>query len=200
MKVYFVRHGDKRIDTVINPKINHTDPGLSEIGERQAQDLKEYFKDIDLKSIYVSEYKRNHQTALPLSSFKGLRLIEDKRLNEIDTGFVELMSEEEVKDKYYDFWIDFNEKKKDCRFPGGETGEEVKTRQEDLLHDLVEKNENCLLVSHDGFIRILMCNILGMPVYKRHLFKTSFCGISEFGFDQNRKEWNVLRYNLEIRN
>ncbi len=198
MRVFFVRHGDKRIETEINPKIKHTDPSLSEIGEKQAQRLGDYFKNIDLKKIYVSEYRRNHQTAWPLSQLKGLSIIEDKRLNEIDTGLIELMSEEEIKEKYFNFWTDFNEKKKDCRFPGGENGEEVKTRQEGLLKDLVSRNEDCLLVSHDGFIRILMCNILGMPVYRRHLFKTVFCGITELNYDYYRREWNILNYNWEI--
>jgi len=199
MRVFFVRHGDKKTTTIVNPKINHTDPHLSELGELQAKSLVQYFKDIELKKIYVSEYKRNHQTAQPLSEVKNIKLIEDKRLNEIDTGTIEQFSDEEIKQKHPQFWKDFNEKKKDCRFPGGETGEKVRSRQSSLLQELVEKNEDCVLVSHDGFIRILMCNVLGMPVYKRHLFKIGFGSITELEYDFERKEWNVRRYNTELK-
>lgn len=56
----------------------------------------------------------------------------DKRLNEIDNGFIETMSDEEIKSKYPDSRREFSEHTHDVRFPGGETGEEVQKRQKDL--------------------------------------------------------------------
>jgi broad specificity phosphatase PhoE len=43
--------------------------------------------------IYASEYLRVKQTAKPLARDKGIAVMIDKRLNEIDNGIVETMSD-----------------------------------------------------------------------------------------------------------
>lgn len=71
-------------------------------------------------------------------------------------------------------------------------------RQSSILNDLIEKTENCVLVCHEGYIRLLMCNVLGLPVYKRHLFKCSFGSITELNYNYDRKEWKIIKINQEI--
>lgn len=101
------------------------------------------------------------------------------------------MSDEEIQSKYPEFWNDFFSFSKDVRFPDGETGEEVKARQKSLLDDLVQRDEDVLLVSHEGYIRLLMCNLLDIPVFKRNLFKVDMCGIMEFRYDREIKSWII---------
>jgi len=193
MKLCFIRHGEKETTSIVNSQIGHTDPSLTEFGFKQATALVEYFKDKQVDYIYASEYLRVQQTAEPLSRDKMISIKVDKRLNEIDNGLIETMSDEEIEKEYPEFWRDFFEHKKDCRFPGGETGEEVKERQNDLLKEIKEKDGTYVLFCHEGYIRILMCNLLGIPVYHRYKFKYDYCGITEVIYEN--EEWKIKRFN-----
>ena len=120
------------------------------------------------------------------------------RLNEIDNGIIEQLTDEEIIARYPEFWRDFMGGQVDVRFPEGETGEEVKARQADLLRDVIARDEDCLLISHEGYIRLLLCHILGLPVYKRRLFHIDFCGITELLYDQQTGVWRLLRVNHTV--
>ena len=193
MKLYFIRHGEKENTLTINPLICHTDPALTENGFKQAIALVEYFKGEKIDYIYASEYLRVKQTAEPLAKEKGIIVKIDRRLNEIDNGIIETRSDKDIEERYPEFWKDFFEHKHDCRFPGGETGEEVQKRQMYLLEEIKEKDGTYVLFCHEGYIRILMCTLLKMPVYHRYKFKYDYCGITEVILEQ--EEWKVKRFN-----
>lgn len=86
MRVYIVRHGDKEKDNYYNSDLRHQDPPLSEEGKQKAKKLLDYFKDKNINRIIISEYLRTEQTAQYVAESKGLSLIKDRRLNEIDNG------------------------------------------------------------------------------------------------------------------
>ena len=195
MKVYLVRHGEKEKGSFYNEKIRHQDQPLSRRGMLQAEGLTDYFRDLNIEEIRVSEYVRTRQTAGPLARSMGLNMTEDPRLNEIDSGIIESLTENEIKVRYPDFWRDYWAGDGDYRFPGGETGEEVRCRQESLLRELIEGNRDTVLITHEGYIRLFMCTILGLPVYRRHVFGCDPCGISEVNYDIETKEWRIIRFN-----
>jgi phosphohistidine phosphatase SixA len=72
--IYIVRHAEKQ---VIEKEPN---PPLSEAGVRRAKDLAQVLADVDLKSIFVTEYKRTQETAAPVAALKKLTPIEVKAL------------------------------------------------------------------------------------------------------------------------
>jgi len=193
MVFYFIRHGEKETTSIVNEKIHHTDPSLTKHGFEQAESLVKYFEEINIDEIYASEYLRVQQTAKPLSQNKKRSVIVDNRLNEIDNGIIETMPDDAIEKQYPEFWKDFWDHKKDCRFPGGETGEEVKERQNSIIHEKMKEDKNIVFFTHDGFIRILICNILGMPVYHRYRFKYDYCGITELIYEKS--EWKIKRVN-----
>ena len=196
--VYFVRHGNKVIgsrDEYYNSKLCIMDEPLSEAGRADAERLAAYFKDVDIKRIIVSEYKRAYETALPTSKQKNIPITVDRRVNEINNGEIRNMTDDEIAAKYPQLWSDFQSHARDFRFPGGESGEEVKLRQDSFLNDIKHEKGDILVVSHDGFIRLLMCNILGLPVYKRYIFKTTMGAVSIISYDDSRGEWKTVRFN-----
>lgn len=196
MKLFFVRHGEKETTSIVNPDIGHTDPPLTRSGLTHAEGLVEYFAGERIDHIYASAYLRVQQTAQPLATDRQLPVTIDARLNEIDNGLIETMPDDEIERTYPEFWKDFFEHEKDCRFPGGETGEEVARRQNDLLGELRRRDETAVLFCHEGYIRILMCNLLGMPVYHRYKFKYDYCGITEVILENG--EWKIKRFNQII--
>lgn len=193
MTIYVIRHGEKLQTMEINPALGHTDPALSPRGEEQAESLLRFFEGRDVRRIIASGYLRARQTAAPLSASRGLPVETDARLNEIDNGIVETMPDLEVAERYPDFWKDFTSHEKDCRFPGGETGEEAKMRQDSLLEELKRGGGNAALFTHEGYARLLMCNLLSLPVYHRHKFKYDFCGITEITL--TGYGWRIIRFN-----
>jgi broad specificity phosphatase PhoE len=198
MKIFVSRHGDKICGGYYNESLKHQDEPLSEKGEIMARNLIDFLAHVDIKRIIVSEYLRANQTAKYIAEYKGIPVEKDKRLNEIDNGKIDSLNDEEIIEKYPEFWSDFNSHTMDVRFPGGETGEEVKLRQKSLLNELTQRDEDVLLVSHQGYIRLLLCHLLDIPVYKRHQFKVDMCGITELEYDKAANEWKIIRFNYTL--
>jgi broad specificity phosphatase PhoE len=194
--IYFARHGEKAQGGFYNAALNIQDAPLSEKGQEDARRIAAFFRDIDIKRIYASEYLRAQQTAAPAAREKGLPVIADARVNEINGGDFHRMSETEFKVKYPELWHNFVNHLCDIKFPGGESGAEVKMRQNSFLDDMKKETGDILVVSHDGFIRLLLCNILGLPVYMRYKFITAMGNVS--AIEHDGKEWRILRFNQAV--
>lgn len=191
--IYFVRHGNKAGESRYNAELNIMDDPLSERGHADAQRIAAFFRDIHISKIYASEYIRTQQTAAPTAKEKGMTVTVDARINEINGGEFHRLSEAEAAAAYPEEWHNFVNHLCDVQFPGGESGADVKRRQDSFLADMQKETEDILVVSHDGFIRLLMCNILGMPVQMRYKFISEMGGISAVEFDGT--EWRILRFN-----
>lgn len=191
--IYFVRHGNKAVGDNYNSELNICDDPLSERGLEDAQRIAAYFHDIDIKKVYVSEYVRTQQTAAPTAQDKGLPVIVDARVNELNGGMFHRLSEDECKAAHPELWNQYINHICDIQFPGGESGADAKQRQDSFLSDMEKETEDIMVVSHDGYIRILLCNILGLPVHMRYKFVTEMGGVSAIAFDG--KEWKIMRFN-----
>ncbi|WP_459477022.1 histidine phosphatase family protein [Clostridium saccharoperbutylacetonicum] len=198
MRIFISRHGDKIRGRYYNESLKHQDGPLTEKGEISAKRLIEFFDHIEIKRIIVSEYLRTCQTAKYIAENKCITVETDSRLNEIDNGIIESMDEEEIIQKYPEFWRDFNSHTMDVRFPEGETGEEVKLRQKSFLDELIQRDEDVFIVSHEGYIRLLICHLLDIPVYKRYMFQVDMCGIMEFEYNKSTEEWKIIRFNYTL--
>ena len=132
----------------------------------------------------MSGYLRTRQTVAYVAEQSGLIPVVDERLNEIDNGLIEGMTDAAIQEQYPDVWRGFRERSADFRFPGGETGEEARQRIAGFLEEKrqIHADENILFVSHEGLIRLLVCHILGLPVYARWNFQVGFCGIMEITY------------------
>jgi len=200
MTVFLLRHGDKQDGDYHNPILKHQDSPLSEEGNRQANAITKYFEKVDISAIYVSGYLRTFQTAQPIARIKHLQPVVDHRLNEIDNGDVDEMSEQEFEKVYPDVWKSYVARTSDFRFPGGESGEDVRSRISEFLQEKIKlhKHENILIVSHDGLIRVCMTYLLDIPVFKRGDFKIDFCGLTLFDFQDDVQRWKLYGFNKDI--
>jgi broad specificity phosphatase PhoE len=194
--ICFLRHCEKVLEPHYNEKLDILDDPLSENGLSHAGRIADYFKDKDLDKIIVSKYQRTYQTALPTATLKGMSIEIDARVNEINGGKIKGMKESEIAEAYPEMWRDFSMHIRDVRFPGGESGADVIKRQDSFLEDMKKETGDILVVSHDGFIRILMCNILGAPVWHRYRMKTDYGALCIIEYDG--KEWRVLKFNQII--
>jgi len=200
MTIFLLRHGDKAKGDHHNPALKHQDPPLSDIGREQSKAAANYFAQTDISSIYVSSYIRTLQTVQPIAEMKQLQPIEDPRLNEIDNGTIDNMSEQEFKKAYPEIWKQYAAQTADFRFPGGETGGEVRARISEFLDEKlkVHGKDNKLIVSHDGLIRVCMTCILDIPVYRRGDFRIDLCGLTQFNYQFDVNRWKLLAFNQSI--
>jgi len=195
MKWYIIRHADKEQGEFYNPDLRHQDQPISEKGHLKAQKLLSYFSDKSIDKIYVSEYCRTKQTIQYVAEKKKISPIVDSRLNEIDNGLIEGLSEQVLQQRYPDIWNAFNDRARDFQFPGGESGEDVRKRIKSFFKDKQVSKEDIILVSHDGLIRLLLCYILGIAVYRRWDFRVDTCGIMEIEYQTTFKKWKLIRFN-----
>jgi broad specificity phosphatase PhoE len=185
MSTFFViRHADKESGDFYNPQLRHQDQPISAKGRLEAQRLTAFFSGMPIEAIYVSEYRRTGQTIAPVAQEHQLTSISDGRLNEIDNGLIDGLTDEEIQQKYPEAWRAYRSRQVDFRFPEGETGLEAQKRIVDFLEEkrLQNSSGDIILVSHDGLIRLLMCYLMGIPVYKRWNFQVDTCGIMEIRY------------------
>ena len=200
MTIYIIRHAEKEYGGFYNPDLRHQDEPINQRGREQARKLWSYLSDKQISAIYVSAYQRTRQTIEYVAEQSGISPIVDARLNEIDNGVLDNLSEEDVRQKFPDFWKVYRVRSADFRFPGGETGEEACSRIAGFLEEKRQQhgNENIVFVSHEGLIRQLMCYLMNIPVYKRGNFLVNFCGITEISYQQEYRAWKLIRFNQTI--
>lgn len=201
MTIYMIRHAHKQRGNFYNPHLRHQDDPISPHGQEQARQLWTYLSDKGISAIYVSAYKRTLQTIEYAATQLGVRPLVDERLNEIDNGCFERMSEEDIQVRYPEIWKAYRERKADFRFPEGETGQEASQRIADFLEEKRQayQNENIVVVSHEGLIRLTACYILGLPVFHRWNFQyVDFCGVMEIAYQPQDQSWKLIRYNQKL--
>src|SRR5512140_2114189 len=200
MRWYFLRHADKEAGDFYSPHLRHQDRPLSEKGWQAARALTGYFTGQATSAIYVSGYQRTGQTIQPLADALGLVPVVDERLNEIDNGLVDEMTAAQFQQAYPVEWEIFRSRKTDFRFPGGETGQEAQSRIVDFVDEKVSQHPggNTLVVSHDGLIRLWVCHVLGMPVYRRMDLQVDLCGLTELDYLEDEQRWKLVRFNQSI--
>jgi|WetSurMetagenome_2_1015567.scaffolds.fasta_scaffold359477_1 broad specificity phosphatase PhoE len=194
---YIVRHAEKEKGDFFNPYLRHQDEPITPKGQQSAQRLWSFFCSRNISAIYISEYLRTAQTVEYVSTQLRIAPVIDKRLNEIDNGLIEGLSDQELQSTYPEVWNGFRERDHDFRFPNGETGEEAKNRIVELLNEkrTLHPSENVLFVCHEGLIRIMTCAVMGLPVYHRWNYKVDFCGITEISYQPEYNNWKLIRFN-----
>jgi broad specificity phosphatase PhoE len=196
-----IRHAAKQPGNFFNPTLRHQDQPISDKGQRQAELLLPYFTGKPTDAIYVSEYQRTGQTIAPLAAICGLIPIVDPRLNEVDNGILDNMSEEEVQERLPEFWKVYAARDVDFRYPEGECNAEVRERALSFLADvrLRYPGGHVIAVSHDGLIRQMICSILGLPVRHSAFFQVDYCGIAEIAYEEEYATWRLVRMNQVCR-
>lgn len=197
---YIIRHAEKEKGEFYNAPLRHQDEPISQKGREQALKLWPYLCDKQISEIYVSRYLRTAQTIEYVTQKSGIDPIIDERLNEIDNGCIEGLSDQAIEETYPDVWKAFHERSADFRFPEGETGEEARGRIADFLEEKrqVHSTESIILVSHEGLIRLLMCHIMNLPVFQRWNFHVDFCGIMEIMYLPDYNTWKSIRFNQQL--
>ena len=168
--IYLLRHGETEGPKKVYK--GHIDVPLSKIGEIQvekvAKVLKEYSKRYELKYefCYSSPLKRALKTAEILSKALFLQIKPVQILKERNFGKWEGLSINDIVSLYPE---EFERWRTDpVRFcpPEGESTLQVSERASKALKEIisVHRGSQVFVVAHGGINRVILCNILGIPL------------------------------------
>jgi len=195
MAYYLIRHGetswnkDNRIQ-------GWTDISLSEYGLKQASVLALALKHIPIHAVYSSDLLRAYQTAQAYESMSGHKAVLDPMLREIHFGAWEGKTWQEIIDENKDVYASGLYDDPDNRIHQGESMNMFKKRAANHFLDIVKKhpNEDIVLFTHGGNIRMIILEILNKPIdFKNHI---QIDNASITVIDQNREgNLNIVKIN-----
>jgi alpha-ribazole phosphatase len=160
-RLYLVRHGNIKLNEV-RRFWGKTDVELDEEGIRQAEALRDRISRYKIDAVYTSTLKRTRATAEVIAAEHHTPITACPELNEINFGFFEGLSFDEIKKQNPDLAKTLNVWNSELKFPGGEGFTEFNDRILLFLQRLKshKDDEAVLIVSHAGPLRLIICNLL----------------------------------------
>ncbi len=196
IKIYFLRHG--RQDSLLC----NVDVSLSREGRMQAELAGKRLKAFGIQAVYTSDMLRAIETGEEINKYINAPFKIYRNLREIEFGDLEGYTDEELHNRYADFYEERDKFEKDIPFPGGENGEQCFERMMSAVMDIIGEckakgYERIAIVSHGGALRCFLAGILGMDMAKRLLFVKTMenCSITEIDYDDNRNRFYIERVN-----
>jgi len=174
--IYLIRHGETEGAETKRYK-GHIDVPLSEKGVEQIKRVAEYLSAevqkrgsteaaYELSAIYTSDLSRAVKSAELIAESHGLKPIILPELRERNFGIWEGMSFDEIKEKWPDAFNSWSSNPLKFSPMGGESTIELRDRAVKAFNNIVEQHNghNVAIVSHGGINRIMLCELLGMPL------------------------------------
>lgn len=162
MNIYLVRHGES-VCNICRMLYGRTDCALTELGCEQARQVGEKLRDKPIARCVTSPLIRAAETARIAMLGRDVPIDLADGLMEQDMGDWEnvsfegmLESEPELMQAMLDDWTRVVP-------PGGESYSELRERVSAVLEEVVARNEDTLLVAHNGPLSTAMTLLLDMP-------------------------------------
>ena len=175
-RIYWIRHAQPAypggVRICLGSKI---DVPLSEEGEKQAEIVGSVLANVPFEAVYVSPMLRARQTAARVASGR-CPVVHLEELTELDGGDWDGMAFEEIYARYPAY---FGQNGLPVPPPGGESDENGCVRIQRALKEIALRTQGCAaVVSHAGISRVLLCDLLGMPLRKKKQIHQPYAGIT----------------------
>ena len=141
-----------------------TDVTLSDSGVWQAEKLRDRLAEEKITAVYTSTLSRARHSAEIIASVHKCRLTTHEELNEIDFGFIEGLTFEEIKRLHPELAEVLSGFGTVAEFPGGESYADLDKRVRTFQGKLTDHQpkDTVLIVSHGGSLPLLICHLLGI--------------------------------------
>ncbi len=184
--IYLVRHGAIRLPGPGKHFIGQTDLPLSPEGVRQAEELRERFRDVPLTAVWCSDLGRSIETARIIAGPHGFYPTVRKDLREIDLGEWDGMPFEAVR---RDCPERFEERGRDIvrfRPPGGESFFDCAMRVLPVFYEAAHSAQpHIVVVGHAGVNRIILSMVLGTPLQRLFEIRRNYASVSKICRDES---------------
>ncbi|MBT2533623.1 histidine phosphatase family protein [Arthrobacter sp. ISL-48] len=159
MKLLLIRHGQTPGNVLGQLDTAHPGPGLTELGERQAEAMARSLANQPISALYASTLLRTQVTAAPLAKLHGLEVEVLDGLHEIEAGALEKLTDHESHKRYLGTVFAWAAGDLDRRMPAGPDGHEFFERFDAAITRVSERavqegdGAAAAVVSHGAAIR-----------------------------------------------
>ena len=164
-EIILIRHGETEWNFQQRMQ-GHSRSELSSVGQAQIQALGQWMKNVPFDHIYSSDSLRAKQTAEAITQFSGHELKIDLRLREKNLGVFEGLTSEEARERHPEVFRLFKTAGSKYVIDEGESTQQLQDRALEIVDEIRIKHpeERVLLVTHGGFIRVVMKHSLGLSL------------------------------------
>ena len=164
-EIILIRHGETEWNSQQRMQ-GHSNSDLSSVGQAQIQALGQWMKNVPFDLIYSSDSLRAKQTAESITQFSGHELQFDQRLREKNLGVFEGLTSEEARERHPEVFRLFKTAGSKYVIDEGESTQQLQDRALEIVDEIRIKHpeEHVLLVTHGGFIRVVMKHSLGLSL------------------------------------
>ena len=164
-EIILIRHGETEWNSQQRMQ-GHSNSDLSSVGQAQIQALGQWMKNVPFDLIYSSDSLRAKQTAEAITQFSGHELKIDLRLREKNLGVFEGLTSEEARERHPEVFRLFKTAGSKYVIDEGESTQQLQDRALEIVNEIRIKHpeERVLLVTHGGFIRVVMKHSLGLSL------------------------------------
>ncbi len=164
-EIILIRHGETEWNSQKRMQ-GHSNSDLSSVGQVQIQALGQWMKNVPFDLIYSSDSLRAKQTAEAITQFSGHELQFDQRLREKNLGVFEGLTSEEARERHPEVFRLFKTAGSKYVIDEGESTQQLQDRALEIVSEIRIKHpeERVLLVTHGGFIRVVMKHSLGLSL------------------------------------
>ena len=164
-EIILIRHGETEWNSQQRMQ-GHSNSDLSSVGQAQIQALGQWIKNVPFDHIYSSDSLRAKQTAEAITQFSGHELKIDLRLREKNLGVFEGLTSEEARERHPEVFRLFKTAGSKYVIDEGESTQQLQDRALEIVDEIRIKHpeEHVLLVTHGGFIRVVMKHSLGLSL------------------------------------
>ena len=164
-EIILIRHGETEWNSQQRMQ-GHSNSDLSSVGQAQIQALGQWMKNVPFDHIYSSDSLRAKHTAEAITQFSGHKLKIDLRLREKNLGVFEGLTSEEARERHPEVFRLFKTAGSKYVIDEGESTQQLQDRALEIVDEIRIKHpeEHVLLVTHGGFIRVVMKHSLGLSL------------------------------------
>jgi glutamate-1-semialdehyde 2,1-aminomutase len=164
-EIIIIRHGETEWNQTGRFQ-GHSDVPLSETGRAQAEALGRNLALDHVDAIYASDLIRAMETAAPLAARFGLTVTPDPLLRELNFGAWEGRSFNDVNAENPDAMKQFYNDPECADIPNSEPFPDFQKRVAGRVREIAaeQRGKRVVIVSHGASIRILLTDILAMPI------------------------------------
>ncbi|MET3720124.1 MULTISPECIES: histidine phosphatase family protein [unclassified Arthrobacter] len=159
MKLLLIRHGQTPGNVLGQLDTAHPGPGLTGLGERQAEAMARSLANEQIAALYASTLVRTQITAAPLARKQGLKVEVLEGLHEIEAGSLEKLTDHESHMRYMGTVFAWAAGDLERRMPAGPDGHEFFERYDADIARVAERAARngdsavAAVVSHGAAIR-----------------------------------------------
>lgn len=184
----------------------HSDISLNERGVRQGNLVAKRLANEKISAIYSSDLLRAQQTAEAIAGYHGLSVITKPEFREINFGIWEGLTYQEIMEDWSEILTAMYDKPGEFGPPQGESFQAVKQRVTYALQECIKEHQeqNIVLVSHGGTMRVLLCAALAIGLDKMWSMRQDSSAINIIEYVDNRAivalvndTWHVRNINLD---